>query len=388
MRYRRFGNTGIEMPVISCGAMRFQQSWAGDDPVSGESQRNVEACVRHALELGINHIETARGYGTSEFQLGKILPALTRHEIIVQTKVAPDREVKKFVANVEQSMALLGLDYIDLFAFHGVNDEAALEAALQCMDQALRWKRAGRIRHIGFSTHGPTDIILETLRTGAFEYVNLHWYYLFQDNWPAIQEAARRDMGVYIISPNDKGGMLYAPPVKLQALCAPLHPMVFNGLFCLAHPEVHSLSCGVARPGDFDLHLETVEQLEHAFDLVAPVIERLEDAMMNAVGKVWMETWRRGLPEWHETPGGINIPAILRLRNLALAYDMVEYGKMRYNLLGNGGSWFPGNKAENLDRYDFTDCLRHSPHAKKIPAALAEAHALLLGEEVRRLQKE
>lgn len=388
MRYRRFGKTGLEIPVISCGCMRFQQSWTDTDPVTGESQRNVEACVHRAIELGIRHFETARGYGTSEYQLGKILPTLKRSDIVVQSKAGPDKDVKKFAANFERSMALLQTDYIDLFAFHGVNDDASLESTLVCMDQALRWKRAGRIRHIGFSTHGPADVILETIRTGAFEYVNLHWYYTFQDNWPAIQEAAKRDMGVMIISPNDKGGMLYSPPAKLMDLCAPLHPMVFNGLFCLAHPEVHTLSCGVARPDDFTLHCETVEKLDHAHEWIDPILERLEDAMMDVFGKEWVETWQRGLPEWHETPGGINIPAILRLRNLARAFDMIEYSRMRYNLLGNGGSWFPGNKAENLERYDLSKCLRYSPHAKKIPAALAEAHTLLVGEEVRRLQEE
>jgi len=102
----------------------------------------------------------------------------------------------------------------------------------------------------------------------------------------------------------------------------------------------------------------------------------------------WTDTWQVGLPEWHETPGHINIPWILRLRNLVLAFDMIEFGRMRYNLLGNGGHWFPGNKADKLGEVDLTECLRNSPHAAKIPAVLAEAHALLAGEERKRLQQE
>ncbi len=388
MRYRRFGQTEIQMPVISCGGMRFQQGWNDQDPVSEASQRTVESCVRRALELGIYHIETARGYGTSEYQLGKILPQIPREQLVVQTKVGPEKNVKKFVANFEKSMGLLGLEYVDLLAMHGVNDAESMEAALACLDQAFKWKRAGRIRHLGFSTHGPTDIIVEAIRTGAFEYVNLHWFYINQDNWPAIVEATRRDMGVFIISPNDKGGLLYKPSPKLSELCAPLHPMVFNGLFCLSHPEVHTLSCGVSTAADFDAHLATVELLDQAGEVIAPILARLEAAMEEAVGREWVETWQRGLPEWHETPGGINIPVILRLRNLALAFDMVEYGKMRYNLLGNGGAWFPGNTAEQVASLDLTACLRHSPYAKRIPAYLAETHALLQGEAVHRLQEE
>ena len=91
MRYRRFGRTELRMPVLTCGGMRFQHGWSDVEPavIPPESQANVENAIRHALELGMNHIETARGYGTSEMQLGRILPSLPREQIIVQTKVAP-----------------------------------------------------------------------------------------------------------------------------------------------------------------------------------------------------------------------------------------------------------------------------------------------------------
>jgi uncharacterized protein len=387
MRYRRFGRTELQIPVFSCGGMRFQESWNSNDPISAESQRTVQGCVDRALELGINHFETARGYGTSEEQLGRILPQLPRDEIIVQTKVAPMAEVKKFVATFEKCMGLLKLDHIELFSFHGVNNQECIEHTKKCFDTALHWQREGRIKHIGFSTHGSTRDIVDAIELDCFDYVNLHWYYIFQDNWPAVQAATARDMGVFIISPNDKGGMLYNEPPKLAELTKPLHPMVFNGLFCLSHPEVHTLSCGVSKASDFDTHMETVEKLDDAASLIAPIIERLEAAMDEAVGADWARTWQDGLPDWNEAPGNIHVPWILRLRNLALAYDMVDYGKMRYNLLGNGGHWFPGNKADGAESHDWTDALANSPHADKIPALLAEAHTLLAGKERKRLQE-
>ena len=94
-------------------------------------------------------------------------------------------------------------------------------------------------------------LITRAIATGEFDYVNLHWYFVNDLNWAAVQEAARRDMGVFIISPNDKGGKLYEPPPKLAQLCQPLSPMAFNDLYCLARPEVHTLSIGAARPGGF-----------------------------------------------------------------------------------------------------------------------------------------
>ncbi|MCF6287026.1 MAG: aldo/keto reductase, partial [Candidatus Hydrogenedentes bacterium] len=252
MQYRRFGKTELQIPVISCGGMRYQQSWKDTetDLVTEDNQRNMEACINRSVELGINHIETARGYGTSEYQLGKILPTFKREEIIVQTKVGPSDDVDKFVADFEMSMGLLQLDYVDIFSFHGINTDQCLENTKKCMDTALQWKKEGRIRDIGFSTHGPCDILVKAIETDLFEHINLHWYYVQQNNWSAVEAATARDMGVFIISPNDKGGLLYKPSDKLMELCAPLHPMAFNDLFCLARPEVHTLSCGVSRPED------------------------------------------------------------------------------------------------------------------------------------------
>ncbi|MCC6823901.1 MAG: aldo/keto reductase, partial [Verrucomicrobia subdivision 3 bacterium] len=87
MKYRRFGRTELQMPVISCGGMRYQHKWQDVAPkeIPPANQANLEACIHRALELGINHIETARGYGTSEMQLGWVLPKLPRDKLIVQT---------------------------------------------------------------------------------------------------------------------------------------------------------------------------------------------------------------------------------------------------------------------------------------------------------------
>lgn len=387
MEYRRFGRTEFQMPVISCGGMRYQQSWKGSEEVTEESQQNLEACIRKALELGITHIETARGYGTSEMQLGRILPKLPRDQILVQTKVNPIPEVEKFKHVFEKSFGLLKLDYLDLFSFHGISNAESLEHALRSMDTVQAWKKEGRIRSIGFSTHGSCEAITKAIETDLFDHVNLHWYYIFQENWPAIEAATRHDMGVFIISPNDKGGLLHKPSEKLVELCEPLHPMVFNGLFCLSHPQVHTLSCGVKRPSDFDIHMETVARLAQADDLIRPIIERLEAELAGTLGEEWAASWSEGLPDWEDTPGQVNIRWILRLRNLAVAYDMQEYAKMRYNMLGNGGPWFPGNNADKVQELDFSNCLKASPHADAIPMALAEAHDLLAGEKSKRLQE-
>ena len=264
MKYRRFGRTNLQMPVISCGGMRYQYKWQDVDPkeIPPDNQANLEATVRRALELGINHIETARGYGTSEMQLGRILPTLPRDRIIVQTKVSPRENADDFLKTFDTSMRYLGLEHVDLLALHGINNRQLMHWALRkngCMAVARRLQREGRVRFLGFSTHATTDIILETIASDEFDYVNLHWYFVNDLNWPAVEAAAARDMGVFIISPNDKGGKLYEPSDKMRELCAPLTPMQFNALYCLSRPQVHTLSCGANRPDDFDEQVRALE---------------------------------------------------------------------------------------------------------------------------------
>lgn len=395
MRYRRFGRTELQMPVLTCGGMRYQQQWGEFDPadITPESQRNVEATVAHALELGITHIETARGYGSSEYQLGRILPKLPREQLIVQTKVGPNEDPKQFLETFNKSMNYLELDYVDLLGFHGVNTmDLVNQIVLRhgCMKVARQLQQEGRVRFVGFSTHAPCHVIQAAINTAEFDYVNLHWYFVNDLNWAAVEDATRQDMGVFIISPNDKGGKLYEPPRKMVELCQPLTPMQFNDLYCLARPQVHTLSIGAARPGDFDEHVAALEYYDSIPETIGPIEERLRAEMARVLGEDWCRRWPEGLPEHTEVPGGINISEILRLWTYASSLDLVEWGKMRYNLLGNGGHWFPGYTAAGLDPErvaTLAPLLTDSPFAARIPEVLRQAHDLLAGEEQKRLSQ-
>ncbi len=381
------------MPVFSCGGMRYQHKWDDVPPedVPKANQANLEATIRRALELGINHIETARGYGSSEMQLGWLLPQLKREQIIVQTKVRPFATQKEFFETFETSMAYLRLDHVDLLSLHGINDRQFLDWSLRkggCVEAARQLQKDGRCRHVGFSTHATTDIILEAVRSDAFDYMNVHWYFVNDLNWQAINEANRRDMGVFIISPNDKGGKLYAPPPGLVELCAPLSPMQFNDLYCLSRPEVHTLSCGAARPSDFDEHVAALEHYDRVHEVVAPIERRLRQQLADRMGADWMARWHEGLPHYVDVPGEINVSEILRLFTYAKGLDLVEWGRMRYNLLGGqGGDWFPGQMAAGFDEQAMVGAVKSSPFAGRIPALLREANALLFDKPVKRLSQ-
>jgi predicted aldo/keto reductase-like oxidoreductase len=392
MIYRRFGRTGLQMPVFSCGGMRYQHAWSDVEPdkIPDANQKNLEATIHRSIEVGINHIETARGYGTSEMQLGSVLPQLPRSEIIVQTKVSPRESAAEFLETFETSMKYLRLDHVDLLSLHGINTPHLLDLTLRpggCMDICRRLQRDGRVRFVGFSTHGPAQTIVDAVETGEFDYFNVHWYWVNRRNWRAIEAATRHDMGVFIISPNDKGGKLYAPPPKLVDLCRPFSPMVFNDLFCLQRPEVHTLSLGASKPGDFDEHIHALDLMERADASLAEIDSRLVSEMHRVLGRDWCENWETGIPECDEIPGEINVWEILRLYNLAKSLDLVDFGKMRYNLLGNADHWFPGNQAVDFDGAALRDALHQSPFRAEIPGILREAHALLHEAPQKRLSE-
>ena len=95
---RRFGRTNIDMPVLSLGGMRFQKSWKELDigEINEFEQNNVQSILDHAIKYGLDHIETARYYGTSELQLGVAFKNIDHFPRIIQTKVPPNENPKIF----------------------------------------------------------------------------------------------------------------------------------------------------------------------------------------------------------------------------------------------------------------------------------------------------
>lgn len=394
MKYRRFGRTELNMPLISVGGMRYQTSWKRKDPVKTGSIENLEKIVAHAFEFGLNHFETAHGYGTSEAELGPVLANYDRDKLIIQTKGGPQETVKGFLDNLEESMNCLKVDRLDLFAVHGINNNEILQKALEkggIVDALLKLKAQGVIGDLGFSTHGPVETIIKAIQTGLFDYVNLWYSFINQSNLPAIQEATNKDMGVFIISPNDKGGQLFNPPEKLCHLTEPLSPMMFNDIFILQNPQIHTISCGASKPEDFDEHVKAVENIEQDKKLVRIIEKKMNMALESVVDADWTHRYIEGLPDHSQTPGGLNIPVIVWLWNLIRAFDLKKYAQERFNLMGNAEHWFPGCKAETfkqIDRDQLRASLKKSPYADLIMDILDEMHELLASDEVKRLSQD
>ncbi len=385
MIHRRFGRTGLELSVFSAGFMRAMHSWQAvpGKEVPQANQQNFNAVVRAALDLGINHFETANAYGTSEQQLGESLLGIPRDSYFLQTKVQPSLDPKKFIEDFHTSLDRLRVKRVDLLAIHGINDYRTLWQVCReggCLAAARSLQKLEKAGAIGFSGHGPLDVITEAIRhegEGGFDYVNLHWYYIWQVNSSALEEAAARDMGVFIISPTDKGGMLQDPPELFRSLCTPLEPMVFNDVYCLARPEVHTISIGAAGPSDFTTHTGALAHLDSR-DVVRAADDRCRREMTRATGQPRPEALWPRLPSWDRTPGLINIPFVLWLYNLARGWGMLTYSSRRYANLGRDIKWVPGNNAAEAGRYDLAFIAEAAGMRNdELAGLLEEAHELL-----------
>lgn len=374
MQYRRFGKTDLRLSVFSLGTMR-----------SLAAASTFQATVTAALDHGINHIETARGYGHSEVLLGQALGSLssaTRDELTITTKIPPTADAQTMQAHLDESLARLRVDTIDCLAVHGINTPqhlAQIQHPEGCIAALKAAQAAGKIRHIGFSTHGPQDVIMAAIATGDFAFVNLHYYTFFPRHDAVVDLATQQDMGVFIISPADKGGLLYTPPATLRQLCAPFEPLHLTYRWLLSDPRVTTLSLGPANPTELDWPLQVSDCTDTLTPEELAALARLDTAAQTALGMEQCHQCYACLP----CPEVINIPEVLRLRNLAIAYDMTEYGQYRYRMFENAGHWFPGRKGNRCT--DCGDCLPRCPSELNIPDLLRDAHQKLNGPERRRL---
>ena len=160
MRYVKLGRSGATVSAIGLGCLSFGDPGRGTHSWTLREEES-KACIRRALELGINLFDTANVYsaGDSERILGVALREYARREeVVIATKVhgemAPGPNGwglsrKHILWQVEDSLRRLGTDYIDLYQIHRWDSSTPLEETLATLDQLVR---DGKVRYLGAST--------------------------------------------------------------------------------------------------------------------------------------------------------------------------------------------------------------------------------------------
>lgn len=156
MRYRKLGNSGLEVSEISLG------SWLTYG--GGVSRDAAEACVRRALDLGINFIDTANAYaeGGAETLLGEVLQGVPRDDYVLATKVFfpmgphdSGLSADQIRKQLDASLRRLQVDHVDLYQCHRYDPDTPLEETMTALTEAVR---SGKVRAIGFSEWTPAQI--------------------------------------------------------------------------------------------------------------------------------------------------------------------------------------------------------------------------------------
>ena len=158
MTYRRSGRSGLRLPAVSLG---LWHNFGEDRPI--DVQREI---LRRAFDLGVTHFDLANNYGppygTAETNFGRLMREDLRpyrDELVISTKAGYDMwpgpygewGSRKYVtASLDQSLARMGLEYVDIFYSHRFDPETPLEETMGALDAAVR---AGKALYVGISSY-------------------------------------------------------------------------------------------------------------------------------------------------------------------------------------------------------------------------------------------
>ena len=215
MPYRRCGRSGLKLPAISLG---LWQNFGDDRPLA-----NSRAILRRAFDLGITHFDLANNYGppygTAEINFGRIFAEdfhRLRDELVISTKAGYDMWAgpygewgsrKSVLASLDQSLARMRLEYVDIFYSHRFDPDTPLEETMGALDTAVRH---GKARYVGISSYGPrrTEEAVQILRELGTPLLIHQPSYSMINRWieaELLDVLAREGVGAIAFSPLGQG---------------------------------------------------------------------------------------------------------------------------------------------------------------------------------------
>lgn len=301
MEKRILGRTGLQVSAIGFGGIPIQKL---------DKDLAVEL-IRKAHDLGINFIDTARGYGKSEELIGFGLEACGRENWIVATK-SPVRDYEGMKREIQTSLKNLRTDTIDLYQLHNVRDNQqydkvmSTDGALMALKEA---KEKGKIREIGITSHS-LDVLEKAVETEEFSTIQFPYNPVERQAENLFKRAKELNIGVIVMKPI-AGGAITNAQLSLR--------------FILGNPNVT-----VAIPGMRKLE-EVIENSSIGNEFI-PLSEKEREIILNEARELGNEFCRR-CGYCAPCPQGIDIPTQFVLEGYYLRYNLPEWAKERYSSL-------------------------------------------------------
>ena len=230
MIYNEF--QGIRLSALGMGNMRLPVIDGDDSRIDAEQAREM---IAYCMDNGINYYDTAYGYhgGNSELVVGELLKSYPRDSFYLASKfpgydLANMPKVKEIF---EEQLGKCGVEYFDFYLFHNVcemNIDGYLDPKYGIYDYLMEQKKNGRIKHLGFSTHGDLACMTRFLdaygRDMEFCQIELNYFdYLFQQAKGKVKLLNKWNIPVWVMEPV-RGGQLAALPEEYSAKLAALRP--------------------------------------------------------------------------------------------------------------------------------------------------------------------
>ena len=321
MIYKEFQD--LKLSALGMGAMRLPVMDGDDGRIDEQAAFDM---VDYAFEQGINYYDTAWGYhnGQSELVMGRALKRYPREKFYLATKfpgydLANMDKVKEIF---EKQLEKCQVEYFDFYLFHNVcemNIDAYLDEKYGIFDYLVKQKKAGRIRHLGFSAHGSYEVMERFLKAYGqeMEFCQIQLNYMdweFQDAKKKAELLSRYHLPVWVMEPL-RGGRLaklsQEDEEKLKALRPDETIPAWAFRFLQSIPQVTMVLSGMS-------NMEQLKENIRTFQEEKPLTDQEKKELLEIADQIVKKS---GVPctACHycvsHCPQGLDIPRLLALYN-------------------------------------------------------------------------
>ena len=299
MEYRRLGKTGLKISRMGFGGIPIQK-------IDEEGTRKL---LHEMMEMGVNYIDSARGYTVSEQYIGYGLEGI-RDKFVLATK-SMSRTKEAMAADIETSLGNFRTDYIDLYQVHNpsmeqldqvIGEGGALEALMEA-------KAAGKIGHIGLTAHS-TAVFERALGLDWVETIMFPYNIVEQQGAELIHKCAEKNIGFIDMKPL-AGGAIEDATLALRYVCS--------------NPDVTVVIPGMAEVRELEQNLAACSNTESLADEELKAMDKVREQL----GTDFCRRCNYCAP----CTVGINIPSVFLFAGYLQRYDLADWAKDRYSTL-------------------------------------------------------
>lgn len=378
--YKKYGKTNEMVSILGFGCMRLPI--IDDDPTHIDAEKAIPM-IRHAIDAGVNYLDTAYPYhgtgfasgGASEPFVAKALKDGYRERVNLATKlpswlIKTRADMDKYL---NEQLERLETDHIDFYLVHSLNTTVwpvLKEAGIgEFLDQAIK---DGRIRHAGFSFHDQAGLFKEIVDYYDWSFCQIQYNYLdedYQAGKAGLEYAAKKGLGIAVMEPLRGGNLVNLPKKAYQVIDqadVKRTPAEWALRWVWNHPEVSIVLSGMSTMEQVVENIKVAQQAQEN-SLTAKEVGII-DAIKN-IFKAGIKVNCTGCAYCMPCPANINIPGCFSTYNDYWVFDCTPAAQKRYGMLSKIAA--PASKCVECGK-----CESHCPQGITIREELKNVRQL------------